>query len=154
MCGQGEQNCHYNRRLRPLAHALRKNMTKAEACLWKYVLCARNMKGYPFRRQRPVLQYIVDFICTELKLVIEVDGISHDTEDDQERDRQRDQELSQAGYRIIRIQNEDVLQRLDEVRLRIEDAVEEIKESTPGHAGPRGHPRPRGTKKATAHRKK
>jgi hypothetical protein len=100
------------------------------------------------------LQYIVDFICTELKLVIEVDGTSHDTEEDQERDCRRDQELSLAGYRIFRIQNEDVLQRLDEVRLRIEDVVEEIEESTPGHAGPRGHPRQRGTKKATVRRKK
>jgi very-short-patch-repair endonuclease len=145
MCRQRQRNCHYNRRLRPLAHTLRGNMTKAEASLWKYVLRARNMKGYLFRRQRPVLQYIVDFMCPELKLVIKIDGISHETEDDQEKDRQKDRELSLAGYRIMRILNEDILQRLDEVRSDIEDVVEEINASTPGHAETRGHPRQRGT---------
>ena len=52
-------------------------MTKAEACLWKYVLKGRMMKEYQFRRQRPVLQYVADFMCKELKLIIEVDGSSH-----------------------------------------------------------------------------
>ena len=145
---QGQRNCHYNRKLRPPAHALRGNMTKAEASLWKYVLRARNMKGYLFRRQRPVLQYIADFMCPELRLVIEIDGISHETEEDQERDRRRDRDLSLAGYRVMRIPNEDVLRRLDEVRSRIADVVEEIEESTPGHADPRGHPRQRGTRAA------
>mgnify|MGYP003737409949 CR=1 FL=1 len=116
---QGQRNCHYNRKLRPPAHALRGNMTKAEASLWKYVLRARNMKGYLFRRQRPVLQYIADFMCPELRLVIEIDGISHETEEDQERDRRRDRDLSLAGYRVMRIPNEDVLRRLDEVRSRV-----------------------------------
>jgi very-short-patch-repair endonuclease len=53
-------------------------MTKAEACLWKYVLRARQMKGYQFGRQRPVLNYIADFMSKELRLMIEVDGITHD----------------------------------------------------------------------------
>ena len=56
-------------------------MTKAEACLWRYVLRARKMKGYSFRRQRPVLHYIADFMCKELKLIIEVDGITHQFEE-------------------------------------------------------------------------
>jgi hypothetical protein len=84
-------------------------------------------------------------MCQELKLIIEIDGTSHDTERDQEKDRQRDQSLSLAGYRVMRILNEDVLQRLAEVSARIEEIIEEIEESTPGHAGPRGHPRRRGT---------
>jgi len=70
-------NYAYNKFLQPYANALRKNMTKAEACLWKYALRARSMKGCQFRRQRPVLQYIADFMCKELKLIIEVDGSSH-----------------------------------------------------------------------------
>ena len=49
-------------------------MTKAEACLWKYVLRASRMKGYGFRRQRPIMNYIADFMCKELMLVIEVDA--------------------------------------------------------------------------------
>ena len=56
-------------------------MTKAEACLWKYVLKARQLKGFQFRRQRPVLNYIADFMCKELMLIIEVDGITHHDEE-------------------------------------------------------------------------
>ena len=70
-------NFHYNKNLQASANKLRKNMTKAEACLWKYVLRARSLKGYQFRRQRPLLNYIADFMSTELLLVIEVDGMSH-----------------------------------------------------------------------------
>ena len=79
-------NYAYNKHLQPNANALRKNMTKAEACLWKYVLRARGMKGYQFRRQRPVLYYIADFMCKELMLVIEVDGITHQFEETQYKD--------------------------------------------------------------------
>jgi len=69
-------NYAYNKKLQPFANKLRKEMTKTEACLWKYALRASQMKGYQFRRQRPVLRYIADFLCKELKLVIEVDGIT------------------------------------------------------------------------------
>lgn len=66
--------CSYNKSLQPFANKLRKEMTKAEVCLWKYVLRAGQMNGYKFRRQRPVLNYIADFMCKELRLIIEVDG--------------------------------------------------------------------------------
>jgi very-short-patch-repair endonuclease len=59
-------NHEYNKNLQPFANKLRKNITKAEACLWKYVLKAKQLKGYQFRRQRPVLNYIADFMCKEL----------------------------------------------------------------------------------------
>lgn len=73
-----KENLHlYNSALQPFASSLRKEMTKAEACLWKYVLKGKKLRGYPFRRQRPVLNYITDFMCMELMLVIEVDGIIH-----------------------------------------------------------------------------
>lgn len=72
-----KNNKHYNKDLQPFAKDLRSDMTKAEACLWKYVLKARMIKGYQFRRQRPVLNYIADFMCKELILIIEVDGITH-----------------------------------------------------------------------------
>ena len=65
-----KNNYHYNKNLQPFANSLRKNMTKAEACLWKYVLGSRQMKGYQFRRQRPVLNYIADFMCKELLLAV------------------------------------------------------------------------------------
>ena len=74
-------NHSYNKNLQPYANRLRKEMTKAESCLWKYVLRAGKMKGFQFRRERPVLNYVADFMCIELKLVIEVDGITHHFEE-------------------------------------------------------------------------
>ena len=73
-----KNNFHYNKNLQKFANEHRKRMTKGEACLWKYVLRNRKMKGYQFRRQRPVLNFIADFICLDLLLIIEVDGISHE----------------------------------------------------------------------------
>jgi len=94
-----KSNYHlYNTNLQPFANALRKNMTKAEACLWKYVLRARKMKGYPFRRQRPVLHYIADFMCKDLNLVIEVDGLTHEWEQTQAKDSRKERDLKNAGF--------------------------------------------------------
>ena len=67
---ENHSNLNYNKNLQPYANRLRKEMTKAEACLWKYVLRAGKMKGYQFRRQRPVLHYIADFMFKELMLVV------------------------------------------------------------------------------------
>ena len=63
-------NSDYNKSLQKNANDLRKNAVKSEACLWKYVLNKRRMRGYGFRRQRPVLGYIDDFVCLRLKLLI------------------------------------------------------------------------------------
>ena|SRR6476660_5025852 len=88
---------HYNTKLQPLARELRTSMTKAEACLWKYVLRAGMMKGYTFRRQRPVLNYIADFTCKELMLIIEVDGISQDDDNILIKGAKRQVDLEAAG---------------------------------------------------------
>ena len=74
-------NNKYNKNLQPYANRLRKEMTKAEACLWKYILKAKQLRNYQFRRQRPVLNYIADFICLELMLIIEIDGLTHHWEE-------------------------------------------------------------------------
>jgi len=126
----------YNTTLQPLANKLRKNMTKAEACLWKYALRARKMKGYQFRRQRPVLNFIADFMCKELKLVIEVDGVTHTQEEVAEKDRIKEEALEYAGFRVIRFTDEQVLTAIDSVIDNIEEVIGEIecceaKESTP-----------------------
>lgn len=99
----------YNKRLLPFAHDLRSHMTKAEVCLWKYVLKAGMMRGYTFRRQRPVLNYIADFMCKELMLIIEVDGSIHELEEVKIRDRKREEDLKAAGFTILRYSNEEVL---------------------------------------------
>jgi len=100
-------------------------MTKAEACLWKYVLKASQMKGYPFRRQRPVLNYIADFMCKELKLIIEVDGITHDNYSIQTNDRVRQKDLESAGFTVLRFEDGEVLTSIDVVRLTIGDWIEQ-----------------------------
>ncbi len=77
-------------------------MTKAEACLWKYVLRAGSMMGFTFRRQRPVLSYIADFMCKELMLIIEVDGITHSYESFTKKDGIRQKHLEEAGFKLLR----------------------------------------------------
>ena len=121
--------CNYNKTLQPLAHQLRREMTKAEACLWKYVLRARQMRGYQFRRQRPVLNYIADFMCQELRLVIEVDGITHDLK--LEKDKHRTEELTRAGFYVIRFTDEEVLTNIHGVAREIERVVQGMT-TTPG----------------------
>ena len=124
-------NYAYNKKLQPFANKLRKEMTKAEACLWKYALCAGHMMGYQFRRQRPVLRYIADFLCKELKLVIEVDGITHQYDETGEKDKQKTREPECAGFKVIRFTDEEVLKNMNGVMERIERVVEEMEMSSP-----------------------
>ena len=127
-----DSNNHaYNKSLQPFARKLRNEMTKAEASLWKYVLKARQMKGYQFRRQRPVLNYIADFMCLELRLVIEVDGMTHEYEETAVKDNQKDRDLTALGIRVLRFSDDDVLKNIHGVAKRIEDVIEEIEASTP-----------------------
>ncbi|MFC0773122.1 endonuclease domain-containing protein [Terrimonas alba] len=117
-------NYYYNKNLQPYANRLRKEMTKAEACLWKYVLRAGQLKGFPFRRQRPVLNYIADFMCKELKLIIEVDGITHHWEDAIKKDEIRQKALESAGFTVLRFSDEEVLNNVQAVFNFLEDWIE------------------------------
>ncbi len=117
-------------------------MTKAEASLWKYVLKEKQLKGYQFRRQRPVLKYIADFLCKELMLIVEVDGITHDTEETVAKDRQRESDLRKDGFKIVRFTDEEVLTNINGVAGQLATTVEELEKSTPGVSR---HPRRRGT---------
>lgn len=120
-----QNNYHYNPALKPYARDLRKRMTKAEACLWKYQLRAGQMKGYQFLRQRPVLNYIADFMCKELMLIIELDGITHETEAAQLKDRQKDRELEAVGFTVLRFSNWEVLHRMGSVSETLVRWIEE-----------------------------
>ncbi|MEQ8878363.1 MAG: DUF559 domain-containing protein [Cyclobacteriaceae bacterium] len=122
-------NYRYNKYLKTNANNLRKNMTKAEACLWKYVLRAGGMKGFTFRRQRPVLQYIADFMCKELQLIIEVDGITHTYEEVIEKDKKRQADLERAGFTVIRFTDEEVIYHINNVFWEIESQVTRIMEA-------------------------
>ncbi|TYT72870.1 endonuclease domain-containing protein, partial [Microcystis aeruginosa] len=102
----------YNTKLVELAKELRKNMTKAERKLWYEYL---NNFQYRVHRQRPIDQFIVDFYCPELKLVIEIDGDSHNREDAQTYDLERTQILSGYGLTVIRFTNQEVLSNFEGV---------------------------------------
>jgi very-short-patch-repair endonuclease len=115
----------YNKTLQPFANNLRKRMTKAEACLWKYVLRANKMKGYGFRRQRPIMNYIADFMCKELMLVIEVDGFTHWNDETKKKDEEKDKILQLAGFTILRFTDEEVLNNLLQVEEKIKKWIEE-----------------------------
>jgi len=118
------ENHSYNKILQPYANRLRKEMTKAEACLWKYVLKAKKLRGCQFRRQRPVLNYIADFMCLELMLIIEVDGITHNLEDTIKKDEIRQKKLEAAGFTVLRFSDEEVLNRIQFVQEYLEDWIE------------------------------
>ena len=116
----------YNKNLKSFAHELRYSMTKAEACLWKYVLKAKMMKGYTFNRQRPALNYIADFMCQKLNLVIEVDGYTHTLDKTIEKDKRKQNDLENAGFTVIHFTDDEVLKGIENVRRAIEQTIEEI----------------------------
>ena len=99
-------------------------MTKAEASLWKYILSKRQVHGQQFRRQRPIDNYIVDFVCLHLKLVIEVDGITHTYEEVAENDKIRQLKLESLGFKVIRFTDEEVLTSISAVYRNIAYEVE------------------------------
>jgi len=101
------------------ARALRKEMTRAEKLLWQE-LRNKKLKGFKFRRQHPISFYIVDFYCHKLKLVIEVDGLYHDNEEQQIKDKKRTAAIERHGLHIIRFTNEEVFTNLKGVLEKIE----------------------------------
>ena len=105
----------YNKKLKEKARRLRNNSTKAEIRLWSELLRARKMLGFQFLRQRPVLTYIADFMCKELKLIIEVDGYTHHFDEQWRRDMLRQQELENAGFTVLRFRDDEVMNDIDNV---------------------------------------
>jgi very-short-patch-repair endonuclease len=104
------------------ARKLRKRMTPAEEKFWP---CVRNrrFKGLKFRRQHPVDRYIVDFICMEKKLVIEIDGGIHQKHEQKEYDRQRTVDLEKYGLIVLRFTNEEILNDVFKVLKEIKKYV-------------------------------
>ncbi len=88
------------------AKNLRKRLTDVERLLWR-LLRARQIEGLKFRRQEPIGRYIVDFVCYESKVIIEVDGGQHSIEI--EKDKERDEWLKSQGFKVLRFWNNEVL---------------------------------------------
>ena len=104
----------YNKNLKQASRDLRKNMTEAEQLLWSR-LRSKQLLGLQFYRQKPLLNYIVDFYCPAANVVIECDGSQHFTEDGLEADRIRDEALAQLGLKVLRFDNGQVMGQIDDV---------------------------------------
>ena len=113
---------HYNPKLKELARGLRKNSTLSEILLWEH-LKNRRMQGCDFHRQRPIDEYIVDFVCSQLGLIIEIDGESHASKKDL--DLKREERLKELGFHVLRFYDLDVKQNMEGVLGAIEKWVEE-----------------------------
>lgn len=111
------------------ARGLRRTMTDAEQVVWRH-LRNRQLLGWKFRRQHEISCYIVDFVCTEAMLIIELDGGQH--ADQVVYDERRTQQLQAMGYRVVRFWNNDVLLDIESVLTVILDTL----------ASPAPHPNP------------
>jgi len=100
------------------AKLLRGNMTEAEKALWQR-LRKNQLNGLRFYRQHPIAKFIVDFYCHSKLLVVELDGGVHNKMEVSERDENREVELEKLGLRILRFKNEEVINDIQEVILKI-----------------------------------
>ncbi len=98
--------------MKPYRRGLRKRLTPAEASLW-ILLKGRQAFGLKFRRQMSIKNYIVDFYCPETRMIIELDGEPHFTQEQADKDKKRDKELTELGYKIFRYENQIVFDHPD-----------------------------------------
>lgn len=127
MLGQTNKNILNNK----LQRTLRNNMTDAERKLWG-MLRARQMGGLKFRRQHPFEQYILDFVCLERKIVVEIDGGQHQLS--MAEDSIRTRVLEDAGFCVLRFWNHEVIQKQEAVAERIWQEV--TQKTTHPHPSP------------------
>jgi very-short-patch-repair endonuclease len=118
----------YNKNLKRFSRNLRNDSTLSEVLLWRE-LRAGKMKGYKFNRQKPLLNYIVDFYCRRLNLVIEIDGASHN--DRLEEDQKRQKELEAHGLSFLRFDDLEVKKDMNNVLRSIEFWIEEYETKNP-----------------------
>jgi very-short-patch-repair endonuclease len=104
------------------ARQLRKNSTDAERLLWR-ALRSRQLHGYKFRRQQSLGPFIVDFVCLEARLVIELDGGQHNEEKQAVHDAERNVWLRKEGFQVLRFWDHEVLKQLDVVKDAIGKAL-------------------------------
>jgi very-short-patch-repair endonuclease len=109
-------------RQRSRAKQLRQAMTRAETLLWRY-LKANRIDGLGFRRQVPIRNYIADFICMSSRMIVELDGETHDFEERQRADQNRDAFFVSEGFQVLRFTNELVMSNLEGVVETIRQAA-------------------------------
>ena len=111
--GRGEGFLPYDRKLTLLARQNRSNPTQAERTIWRDILRKRQFARFKFLRQKPIGRYIVDFYCSELRVVVEIDGDSH--AETVAYDGSRTRFLNSHGLQVIRYTNDEVLNNLEGV---------------------------------------
>ena len=116
--------------LRSNARHLRRNMTWHERTLWS-VLCDRCFHGYKFRRQMAIGEYIVDFVCLERRLIIELDGRGHFEQ--KQYDESRSEWLHGQGFRVVRFWNTELEEEINKVMRTI---LQRLREATPHPPAP------------------
>ena len=109
--------------LQTRAKSLRQNMSEAETRLWHHLRAGR-LNGYKFRRQQPMGNYIVDFVCVTPKLIIEADGGQH--AEQAEYDQARSLYLNGLGFTVLRFWNDEILRQSDEVLAEILRVLQEL----------------------------
>ena len=114
------------------AQRLRREATMPERRLWQ-AISKRQVEGWKFSRQMPIGPYVADFLCREAKLVVELDGISHDMRQDE--DRRRDGYLRAQGYQTLRFANADVMSNLEGVLMTILAALNSCPPPAPPACG-------------------
>ena len=113
--GEREQARHfYSETALEYSKKLRKNMTDAENILW-YYLKNKQLGNFKFRRQEAIDNYIVDFVCYEKKLIIELDGGHHNQEIQTENDKLRENHLQNQGFKILRFWNNEIFNNIESV---------------------------------------
>ena len=109
----------YNPILKKFARELRNNSTKSEIKLWRF-LKGKQMLGYDFHRQKPLLNFIADFYCYELRLVIELDGYTHQFEETIIKDEIKETKLNKVGLNVLRFEDNEVMNDIENVLRTIE----------------------------------
>ncbi len=117
-------------KLTPLAKALRQNQTRYERKLWKQ-LAPLKKDGFHFRRQSPIGNYIVDFVCHSANLIIELDGGHHGSTEQRIADIERQDWLESQGYQVLRFPDQDVHEDVESVARYIQAVLTGLTEHTP-----------------------
>jgi len=107
--------------LQTRARQMRNNPTEPEKRLWR-ALSNGQLDGHKFRRQQVIGRFIADFVCASARLIVEVDGETHD----EDSDRKRDAALAEMGYRVIHVTNRDVMANMDGVLRFVAEALRQI----------------------------
>lgn len=115
-------HAHVGKQQQLRAKELRRRMTRAETLLWRYIK-AHRIEGLGFRRQAAMGNYIADFVCHSARLIVELDGESHDFQSRQTTDRRRDAWFASQGYAVLRFTNDQVLRELEGVVQVIREAA-------------------------------